>query len=99
MTEETKSPDSEQATEKPFSAGDIVKLKSGGPIMTVEKVRGDTVTCVWFDGKRAHDRKFLAAMLEPDGSIARLSDEDLASAAAGDDPAKKDAILRLLRGE
>ena len=47
-----------------FSPGDQVKLKSGGPTMTVEKVRGDTVTCVWFDGKKAHDRKFLAATLE-----------------------------------
>jgi uncharacterized protein YodC (DUF2158 family) len=99
MAEETTSPDSarDQASEKPLSVGDTVRLRSGGPVMTVEKVRGDTVTCVWFDGKKAHDRKFLAAMLEPDDADA--SDEDIASAVAGDDISLREALLRKLRGE
>jgi uncharacterized protein YodC (DUF2158 family) len=52
-----------EGTKAPFSPGDNVKLKAGGPIMTVEKVRGDMVTCVWFDAKKVRSRKFLAAML------------------------------------
>lgn len=38
-----------------FEAGDVVQLKSGGPVMTVEQVgKGgmtgeDTVWCVWFE--------------------------------------------------
>lgn len=36
-----------------FDVGDVVKLKSGGPAMTVEFVadidKSDKVTCVWFE--------------------------------------------------
>ncbi|MGJ8524327.1 hypothetical protein LMG33818_000035 [Halomonadaceae bacterium LMG 33818] len=41
-----------------FSKGDIVKLKSGGPEMTVKKpmedMQGDPITyrCQWFAGKK-----------------------------------------------
>lgn len=33
-----------------FNLGDIVKLKSGGPPMTITGIRGDgrNVTCTWF---------------------------------------------------
>jgi uncharacterized protein YodC (DUF2158 family) len=71
----------------PLAPGDQVRLKSGGPVMTVEKVRGDTVTCVWFDdGKKLHDAKFLAAMLEgPDevGEMLKRVKEEEAQRAAG----------------
>jgi uncharacterized protein YodC (DUF2158 family) len=33
-----------------FNVGDLVQLKSGGPKMTVEKLEGSEVSCVWFDG-------------------------------------------------
>ena len=36
-----------------FNPGDLVKLKSGGPTMTVEQVRTDLagkLQCVWFKG-------------------------------------------------
>ncbi len=34
-----------------FSVGDIVQLKSGGPIMTVETVDEESLNCVWFTDK------------------------------------------------
>ncbi len=49
-----------------FKVGDIVLLKSGGPKMTVDKVRDtigsdEFVNCVWFAGaKREH------AVFKPD---------------------------------
>ena len=45
--------------EKKFKVGDIVKLKSGGPDMTVKKVttdyrneETDSFDCQWFAGKK-----------------------------------------------
>jgi uncharacterized protein YodC (DUF2158 family) len=47
-----------------FTRGQVVKLKSGGPDMTVgEDQRSDYVSCVWFDGKRRMDRTFAADTL------------------------------------
>jgi uncharacterized protein YodC (DUF2158 family) len=37
-----------QESEMEFKAGDLVKLKSGGPVMTVVEVDEDEVLCVWF---------------------------------------------------
>lgn len=43
--------------ESGFEIGDVVRLKSGGPLMTVSEVFPGYVTCVWFlEGKPiAHD--------------------------------------------
>jgi uncharacterized protein YodC (DUF2158 family) len=32
-----------------FEPGDVVQLNSGGTLMTVEAVNGDSITCVWHD--------------------------------------------------
>lgn len=51
-----------------FKSGDVVKLKSGGPKMTVTGI-GDhygtaTVWCSWFDGTKKVDGTFPPAALE-----------------------------------
>lgn len=48
--------------EKKFEAGEIVRLKSGGPMMTVGENAGDRVHCFWCDG-HAEDGFFPAATL------------------------------------
>lgn len=35
-------------TKNPFKAGDIVRLKTGGPAMCVYDVYAELVNCVWF---------------------------------------------------
>jgi uncharacterized protein YodC (DUF2158 family) len=35
-----------------FKEGDVVKLKSGGPKMTIERIDSDqSALCIWFDHK------------------------------------------------
>lgn len=36
----------------PIEIGSVVTLKSGGPQMTVEEIRGDIADVQWFDDKR-----------------------------------------------
>lgn len=47
-----------------FVVGDVVQLKSGGASMTVEKVDGDVISCVWFEGKKAQKETFGSGTLE-----------------------------------
>jgi uncharacterized protein YodC (DUF2158 family) len=50
-----------------FNSGDIVKLKSGGPEMTVYKwvtFAGGGFRCQWFAGKKLEVGDFLADQLE-----------------------------------
>ena len=54
-----------------FKVGDIVRLKSGGPPMTVvhlpeadlPNLPGEFI-CTWFEGKRHHQKSFPAEGLE-----------------------------------
>ncbi len=54
-----------------FKVGDVVRLKSGGSRMTIEKVDGDYVSCVWFEGAKMERATFLYDTLTPDISLAR----------------------------
>lgn len=51
-----------------FKVGDIVKLKSGGPEMTVRQVPDDPTkayVCQWFAGKKLEQGSFPGDSLEP----------------------------------
>jgi len=48
-----------------FKVGDIVRLRSGGPKMTVCVMEGDRIGCEWFDEKGEHKiRTFDKAVLD-----------------------------------
>jgi uncharacterized protein YodC (DUF2158 family) len=52
---------------KQFSVGDIVRLKSGGPDMTVRAVPNahtQAYTCQWFAGKKLEQGNFPGESLE-----------------------------------
>lgn len=53
-----------------IKAGDAVRLKSGGPVMTVDWVSGElgtpTAGCSWFDtANKNHFERFPVTSLEP----------------------------------
>ena len=59
-----------------FKEGDKVRLKSGGPIMTIKGIgqygagaKDDNALCVWFDGKKKFEDVFEFVTLE-------LADDD-----------------------
>jgi len=58
-----------------FKIGDVVKLKSGGPWMTIEKYTfnpatnkdfTDRFTCVWLNGSELKRETFLLVTLVPE---------------------------------
>ena len=55
-----------------FKVGDLVRLKSGGPTMTVSQVPtdegygpGTTYSCIWFSGAKDNRATFRPEVLEP----------------------------------
>lgn len=47
----------------PIKKGDVVILKSGGPIMFVSDIDGDYANCGWFDGKKPQRKLFKLSSL------------------------------------
>jgi len=48
-----------------FTKGDIVRLKSGGPKMTVSSVKATAIACQWFDRNgKTHKSDFDVEMVE-----------------------------------
>jgi len=47
-----------------FDPGDLVRLKSGGPKMTVEQLSDDKATCSFFDGSERVQEVFVRDALE-----------------------------------
>ena len=48
-----------------FKDGDVVQLKSGGPLMTIEKVNEkNSYFCVWFDGNSPATKSFHGTSLK-----------------------------------
>lgn len=51
-----------------FKPGDLVELKSGGPVMTVERVselgRDASYFCSWFAGAKDNHKSFAEAALK-----------------------------------
>lgn len=47
-----------------FKVGDTVKLKSGGPAMTINKIDGNEISCQWFDNKEIKGATFIKEVLE-----------------------------------
>lgn len=50
-----------------FKEGDVVRLKSGGPKMTVTHVDASRIcSCAWFSGAAVHRSEFFAGALKLD---------------------------------
>ena len=47
-----------------FKEGAVVRLKSGGPNMTIDTIGNLVATCVWFDGGERKEGVFKLASLE-----------------------------------
>ena len=50
-----------------FEEGDTVRLKSGGPLMTIKTLHNDeTIWCEWFSNQKLEGAEFKPASLEAD---------------------------------
>lgn len=62
-----------------FEAGDVVRLKAGGPPMIVRAASGDTAYCQWYAGVDLHQGTFLFSSLRDIGGERRASPPAAAS--------------------
>jgi uncharacterized protein YodC (DUF2158 family) len=47
-----------------FAVGDVVQLKSGGQSITVEEIKGNDVTCIWFEGPLLKRQTFVLGTIK-----------------------------------
>lgn len=60
-----------------FSPGDVVELKSGGPLLTVVSATAETVTCIWFEETQGEFRNHdFAPILLLKAELEEDADED-----------------------
>lgn len=52
-----------------FKAGDTVRLKSGGPLMTIKAVEGSNAITVWFEKNAKKEGMFLLVTLTHDDGM------------------------------
>jgi uncharacterized protein YodC (DUF2158 family) len=52
-----------QSSARPLQGGDLVRLRSGGPLMTVKNVEGDQVNCIWTEEGEVRSGSFPVALL------------------------------------
>jgi uncharacterized protein YodC (DUF2158 family) len=57
-----------------FEAGDVVRLKAGGPPMVVRAVSEDTAYCQWYAGVDLHQGTFLFSSLHNIGRERRSAE-------------------------
>jgi uncharacterized protein YodC (DUF2158 family) len=55
------------ATQQQFKSGELVQLKSGGPVMTVQAFHNGSGNyhCTWFAGKKLDSGYFAPASIQP----------------------------------
>jgi len=51
-------------TNQQFNLGDIVRLKSGGPAMTIAQIGKGLVRCFWHGGKKVEEKVLPVQVLE-----------------------------------
>lgn len=51
-----------------FKIGDIVSVRSGGGSMTVEKIDGEKIGCMWMDGTTLKQHVFSSALIAMNSS-------------------------------
>lgn len=52
-----------QSSATALRSGDLVRLRSGGPLMTVKNVEGDQVNCIWTEEGEIRSSSFPVALL------------------------------------
>ncbi len=50
-----------------FEVGDVVRLKSGSPSMTIESIDAEGINCAWFVNDEVHYNYFNKEMIAKDG--------------------------------